>query len=253
MKKSFVILLVVVSFFVSLGLISETKAQRNQVVSNPTATPKPKPKRKFLAEIQEIELDKDQFESYCPTNDFIHFENAYCKDKDFIIQVKTKVRNPKNKPLNYEYKVSGGKITGQGENVIWELKNVRPGKYTITVSLINGGKISQEIKAKEVLISECSACDPPCVCPNLVVTGGGGIKGGETVDFTANVSSGTAYDIKYNWTVSQGEIISDQGTPNITVKTTSAMSGNITATVEINGVFCAECVRTASETATIIQ
>ncbi len=56
--------------------------------------------------------------------------------------------------------------------------------------------------------------------------------------FTANVSGGSQddSDVKYTWTTSQGEIISGQGTPVITVQTTPEMAGeNVTATVEIGG------------------
>jgi hypothetical protein len=92
------------------------------------------------------------------------------------------------------------------------------------------------------------------VCPTLDVSGGGSVKAGKAVEFTANVSGGTAPDITYDWTVNQGEIVEGQGTPKIKVKTTSEMTGTITATVEIGSSgLCADCPRTASETAVIVE
>jgi photosystem II stability/assembly factor-like uncharacterized protein len=36
---------------------------------------------------------------------------------------------------DYEYRVTAGKIVGDGPNVIWDLSDAKPGKYTITVGL----------------------------------------------------------------------------------------------------------------------
>ena len=70
--------------------------------------------------------------------------------------------------------------------------------------------------------------------------------------FTANVNSGSQENPTYNWTVSQGEIVSGQGSPVITVQTTPEMAGgNVTATVTVGG-LCADCrENTASEVAGI--
>ncbi len=246
MNKSFNILFVIISLFVSLVFGSKMNAQTT--ISTPTKTPN----RRKSAQIAKIELDKNEILIPCIFNGRVFGE--LCKDEQpDSIQVKITVHNPKNKRINYQYTVSAGRIIGQGEKVIWDLKNVSPGDYTITASFDSGKGFGSETKSEKVSVKECYDCDPPCVCPALSVSGGGSIKGGETVDFTANVSIGTAFDIKYKWTVSQGEIVLGQGTPNITVKTTSAMSGYVQATVEISGDFCAECLRTASETGTIIQ
>jgi hypothetical protein len=136
--------------------------------------------------------------------------------------------------------------------VIWDLEGFRPGNYTITASIKGKRKISAETKTLSVKVIECQ-CNCPCVCPTLDVTGDGNVKAGETVVFKANVSGGTVTDLTYNWTVSQGEIVSGQGTPQIKVKTTREMIGTITATVEIGGILCPDCLRTDSETATIIK
>jgi hypothetical protein len=67
--------------------------------------------------------------------------------------------------------------------------------------------------------------------------------------FTAT-SSG---DVTYNWTVSAGTISSGQGTSSITVDTAGLAAGsNVVATVQISAPnMCADCPRTAQETAGI--
>ena len=70
--------------------------------------------------------------------------------------------------------------------------------------------------------------------------------------FTANASGGTQdTPLTYNWTVSAGTIESGQGTPSITVRVPSDMSGgNITATLELGGVpVNCGCTTSFSETA----
>jgi len=246
MKKLFIFLLVAVSSFVSFGLASKSAADTNRsALVDRLATPTP------LAAIERIELDKTEIVIPCGCFGDYPREGTVCRD-DGLITVKTFVRNPKNTPLVYEYTVSGGKISGQGDKVVWDLVGIRPGTYTITASIKGKRRISAETRTLSAVVRECD-CTCPCVCPSLDVSGGGGVKPGGSVVFIANVSGGTANDITYNWTVSQGEIIKGQGTPQIKVKTTPEMTGTITATVELGGNFCADCLRVDSETANIIK
>jgi hypothetical protein len=180
-------------------------------------------------------------------------ENGEIKKDNFLIAVEIVVRNPKNATLEYIYTISGGKIIGQGDKVTWNLEGLRPGIYTITASIKDKRRVSAVPETRSVTVRDCD-CQCPCVCPTLDVTGSGNFKAGETVEFTADVKGGTAPDITYKWTVTQGEIIEGQGTSKIKVKTTSEMTGTIEATVEIGSPeLCADCPRTASETATIIK
>jgi hypothetical protein len=245
MNKLFFFLLIFL--FVSFGSGSNAEARKNQsALIDPIIKPTP------LAEIERIELDKTEIVIPCGCFGIdIPREGTVCPD-DALITVKTFVRNPKNTPLSYEYEVSGGKITGQGDKVVWDLTGIRPGTYTITVSIKGKRKISTETRMLSAVVRDCD-CICPCVCPSLAVTGGGGVRPGGSVVFIANISGGTADDITYHWTVSQGEIVAGQGKPQIKVKTSPEMTGTITAAVEIGGSFCADCMRTDSETATIIK
>ena len=74
------------------------------------------------------------------------------------------------------------------------------------------------------------------------------MKAGAPITFTANFSG--TQSITYNWSVSAGTISSGQGTSSITVDTTGAAGGSVTATVEIGGID-PSCTRTASCTTSI--
>ncbi|HEY8562414.1 MAG TPA: hypothetical protein VIL74_18700 [Pyrinomonadaceae bacterium] len=170
-----------------------------------------------------------------------------------MIAVETVVRNPKNLPLVYGYTVSGGRVIGKGEKVVWDLKGVRPGIYTIDVAIDYGRGFVDNPKSKTVTIIE-PACDPPCLCPAVDVVGGGEVQAGENLEFTAVTAGGAQDEIIYKWTVSQGEIVEGQGKSKIIVKTTSETIGEVKATVEIGGSdFCSNCEPTAFETGTVVK
>ncbi|MBS1795070.1 MAG: hypothetical protein JSS81_14520 [Acidobacteria bacterium] len=86
---------------------------------------------------------------------------------------------------------------------------------------------------------------PPC--PTISVSGGGIVRPGEPMTFTASLNGNTTNpNPEYYWTISRGRIQSGQGTPTITVDTTGTDPNGITATVEVKG-LPASCVNTASE------
>lgn len=94
-----------------------------------------------------------------------------------------------------------------------------------------------------------------CICPGNVSVSVSEriIKVGENAIFTANVLGDKDNRSTYSWTVSNGLIISGQGTKSITVQTIAELAGqNITATVEIGGKWCPVCSNmSASEMATV--
>lgn len=66
-----------------------------------------------------------------------------------------------NDVVTYDYKVSNGKIIGQGANVVWDLSGTQIGTYTITVCLDDGLGCDLE-GAKNKLTKEISVIE----CPN---------------------------------------------------------------------------------------
>jgi hypothetical protein len=165
---------------------------------------------------------------------------------DYVVNLTANASDPDGDTLLYTYSSTGGRITGDGANVTWDLTGVQPGTYTATVEVDDGcGCVS--FSSTTVTVSEppTGCCVPPC--PDLRVDCPTGLTTeGDPITFTANVSGGDpSASITYNWTVSAGTIRSGQGTPTIQVDTTGIGGQTVTATVELGGV-APECNRTAS-------
>jgi hypothetical protein len=63
-----------------------------------------------------------------------------CAKKSRSVEVLTKANEAEleNQLFNYRYKVTAGKIIGEGANVIWDLSGVAPGTYRIMAEVDNG-------------------------------------------------------------------------------------------------------------------
>ena len=143
--------------------------------------------------------------------------------------------DPDGDTLLYTYTVSGGRVTGEGANVNWDLSGVGPGKYTATVEVDDGcGCIS--FSSTEVTIAGCPDCIPNFVCPTVAVSCPDSVMDGSPVTISATVTTpGTPPVSTYNWSVSAGTITSGQGTTSITVSTAGLGGGSVTATVDVTG------------------
>lgn len=178
-----------------------------------------------------------------------------CQPSAMNVQVTTTASDPDGDTLLYSYTVTGGRITGEGANVSWDLSGVSAGTYTVTVDVDDGcGCITSA--SHTVTVSACTNCveNRPAqpVCPTSVNVDcpSGLIQPGTPVTFSARVDGGPGNQT-YNWTVSAGTISSGQGTSSITVDTTGLAGQSITATVELGGLD-PTCNRTASCTATVV-
>src|SRR5437660_2282624 len=178
-----------------------------------------------------------------------------CTASPSQVQLATVASDPDGDTLLYSYTVTGGRVTGEGANVTWDLNGVNPGTDTATVEVDDGG-VCITSQTTTVTVSACTgfvnleemrrrAC-PTSVsveCPSALV------KEGTPVTFTANVVGGPGTQT-YNWSVSAGHITSGQATNSITVDTAGLGGQSITATVELVGLD-PSCNKTASCTATI--
>jgi hypothetical protein len=153
--------------------------------------------------------------------------------------------DPDGDTLLYTYSTTGGRITGEGATVTWDLSGLAPGTYTASVEVDDGcGCIS--FSSTTVTIANCPDCKPILVCPTVTVSCADAVEEGAPATFTANFTQGTpAVSETYNWTVSAGTITSGQGTSSITVDTKGLGGNSVTATVEVGGVD-PSCNRTAS-------
>jgi hypothetical protein len=203
---------------------------------------------KKLANVKDIDLSNNEVMLGCPPG-WVS-KSGKCNDNQSI-KVTPQVENPENDTLVYDYVVSGGRIVGSGSSVNWDLSGVKEGTYTVTSKVDNGCGFCGETKTKTITVKKCDDCYQPCNCPTVSVSGPSGLtKPGDTMTFTSNISGGGDCSSGYNWTVSNGTIVSGQGTSTITVATTREMAGqSVTATMEGSGsCFCESCPRTSSAT-----
>ena len=162
---------------------------------------------------------------------------------NYVIQLTASASDPENDVLMYTWTVTGGKITGEGKNVTWDLTGSQNGSYTATVQVSDGSNPAVAGSAS-VSIADCRDCEKP-PCPPVSVSQPPDVEQGAPITFTASVSAG---NVTYNWSVSAGTITSGQGTSSITVDTANLGGQTVTATVEVGG-LAPGCNRTASASA----
>lgn len=68
------------------------------------------------------------------------------------ISVLTTAIDPENDVLTYNYKVSAGRIIGRGWEVTWDLTDVAPGTYSITVGVDDGAGVVGKTVTKTVVV-----------------------------------------------------------------------------------------------------
>jgi hypothetical protein len=166
------------------------------------------------------------------------------------VSLTTTASDPDGDTLLYSYTVTGGRITGEGANVTWDLSGVGAGTYTASVDVDDGcGCITAATTT--VTIASCPDCVPDIVCPAPAASCPDAVDQGTPITFTVggNLTATPAIS-GYNWTVSAGTITSGQGTPSITVSTDNLAGQSVTATVELAGVD-PSCPRTASCTTSV--
>jgi hypothetical protein len=150
--------------------------------------------------------------------------------KRMIVDVDTTAVDPESDVLSYNYKVSGGRIIGQGRKVKWDLTGIQPGTYTIDAGVDDGCGDCGARKTESVTVSE-----PECIidaeCPTIDIRGPSTLTSEST--FTVSVMGGAQPSVTYNWSAVGGEIIDGQGTPSVRIKIHTIPGGSVT--VKIGG------------------
>jgi len=144
--------------------------------------------------------------------------------------------DPDSDQLLYTWSVTGGRLSGEGRQVTWDLTGVANGTYTASVE-VNDGNQHTATGSATVTVADCTGCvAPPPPCPTVSVSCPSDIDAGQPITFTASVTGGAeGATFTYNWSVSAGTISGGQGTSTITVDTTGLGSQSVTATVNIGG------------------
>ena len=162
--------------------------------------------------------------------------SATCTPTANEVTLTANATDPDNDQLLYTWSVTGGRLSGEGRQVTWDLTGVQNGTYTATVE-VNDGNMHKATGSATVTVADCPDCvKPPPPCPTVSVSCPSDVEAGQPITFTASVSGGEAgFSPTYNWSVSAGTITSGQGTSTITVDTTNIGGQSVTATVSIGG------------------
>jgi len=149
------------------------------------------------------------------------------------VQLTATYSDPDNDTLLYTWSVSGGKLSGEGKMVSWDLMGVNPGTYTASVE-VNDGNAHMVPGSTTVTVAVCTGCKgPPPVCPEISVSGPSEVDQGQPITFSSTLSPDA--NVTYNWTVSAGTISGGQGASSITVDTAGLAGQTVTATLELGG------------------
>jgi hypothetical protein len=239
MLKTILILI----FLPSLFLFSDSEKPETASDSFPAPNPTKTSVNEKESGVENLILEEDTVYIICPG------DTHRCTEDNLNIKVNTFSKDAEKNNLKYYYTVTGGKIIGEGANVIWNFSETRPGKYTITASVGKDNIIYGKTVTKTIDLEECPECYIPCECPTINVSGPTKpIKAGDSFIVTAKVSGGSQDSVEYRWKITDGKIISGQNAAQIIVKTDPNKKDFIlTATVEING-LCASCPTEDSET-----
>jgi hypothetical protein len=106
------------------------------------------------AVVLDLLLDRTEVSTNCSSTDVND-------EKTCIVAIAARYTFTLDDVLTFEYKVSGGKIIGKGERVLWDLSDVKPGTYTITATVDDGCGFCGKPLTKVVTVSECSDCKNP--------------------------------------------------------------------------------------------
>jgi hypothetical protein len=161
-----------------------------------------------------------------------------CADDSARVHLVANASSPSGLPLRYKWTTNGGRLTGAGATMTWDLAGAQPGVYQAVVDVDDGEDPNCVAFASvAVVVTDCPPPPPPPPsCPTVTVSCPDSATQDAPVTFTADISGGSA-DVRpgYNWTVSAGRIISGQGTTSITVDTSGLAGQTIRATLDVSG------------------
>ncbi len=176
------------------------------------------------------------------------------------VQVRVAAKDADGDELRYKPIAQVGKLSGDKENITWDLSGVSPGTHTLNVSASDGKSESRPYPVT-LNVRQC-ACEsmfhPMSVCPFPVsVSAPATATSGDAVTFSADLFyKGDPSILTYSWTITPttARIISGAGTRTITVDTTGIVGQSLTAILVVdNGWGVPACRQTAQATTNIFS
>lgn len=163
------------------------------------------------------------------------------------VQLNARANSPDGNPVKYHWSTTGGRISGDGPTVTWDLNGVSPGIYKASI-MIETGNTDGECQAFTSTTVAVKSC-PPVIqpsCPTVEISCPTNIGFDQPLTFSARVSGGNPpVSPVYNWTVSAGTIVEGQGTSSIRVDTSGLAGQTVKATLSMGG-YTIECSSSCS-------
>lgn len=162
--------------------------------------------------------------------------------------------DPDGDALQFDYSTTDGTISGKGNFVTWDLRDVKRGPHEVRVTVTDGRKGKADATLTVITV-DSGACDPPPPpCPEIKVSCPDKIDQSKPFIFSALIEGkAESYERpSFHWKLNSGRIVKGQNGREIEAATTGARGFDyITATVEVGG-FDPRCSTNASCSTKII-
>ena len=160
-----------------------------------------------------------------------------CEGQPATVQLLARATSASGNAIRYRWTVDGGSLSGKGATTTWDLTGSRPGTYHAVADVDEGDDYCAAFASVGVVVIDCPPPPPPPpACPEVRISCPDNATDKAPVTFSATISGGTSGVVpSYNWTVSNGHILSGQGTSSITVDTTGLAGQSINANVDVGG------------------
>lgn len=160
-----------------------------------------------------------------------------CQGQPATVQLLANATSVSGNTIRYRWTVDGGVLTGKDATTTWDLTGARPGTYHAVADVDEGDNDCAAFASVGVIVLDCPPPPPaPPACPEVRVSCPDHATEKAPATFTASLSGGTSGVVPtYDWTVTNGHIVSGQGTPSITVDTAGLAGQTIKATVDVGG------------------
>jgi hypothetical protein len=160
-----------------------------------------------------------------------------CEGQAATVQLLAHATAASGNQIRYRWTVDGGSLSGTGATTAWDLTGSRPGTYHAVADVDEGDEYCASFASVGVVVLDCPPPPPPPpACPEVRISCPDNVTEKAPVTFSATISGGTpGVAASYNWTVTNGHILSGQGTSSITVDTAGLAGQSIGATVDVGG------------------